>query len=196
MAAMDVESVSTGRVEVEAEGLLGEEKASHRHGQRMVLIGLVLVGLVLVAAATGIPRSRASAKDGLEADIIDLAGFPNKPWQYDPVCKLTKVHKMADGVYCGPVMSTAGHGGRTKAWYNNGDLYFGEWKDGQRSGEGIMNYADGTIKTGLWEADQFKGETSDHPLADQHAAKKHEHPRERASHHVPRHEPREHHFGS
>lgn len=39
--------------------------------------------------------------------------------------------------------------------YDNGDVYEGEWKDGIKSGQGTMTYADGTKESGQWENGKF-----------------------------------------
>ena len=56
----------------------------------------------------------------------------------------------------------------TKVWtsWNNcegtiistifGDKYVGEWKDGNKHGQGTVTYADGRVKEGIWEYGEFK----------------------------------------
>jgi len=43
-----------------------------------------------------------------------------------------------------------------KKTYSNGDVYEGDFVDGKRHGNGKMTYADGKVKEGRWEDDEFK----------------------------------------
>ena len=40
----------------------------------------------------------------------------------------------------------------------NGDKYEGQWKEGKRHGKGTCTYVDGTIESGFFVKDKFKGE--------------------------------------
>merc|ERR1719261_988004 len=44
--------------------------------------------------------------------------------------------------------------------YANGDLYIGDWHDGQRSGHGTLNKANGDCYEGYWLNDQREGSGS------------------------------------
>ena len=41
--------------------------------------------------------------------------------------------------------------------YSDGDVYKGQWKNGERNGQGTMIYNDGTKETGKWKDDEFIG---------------------------------------
>ena len=41
--------------------------------------------------------------------------------------------------------------------YGNGDLYSGQWKDGQQNGQGRMIYDDGSVYEGQWRNNKFDG---------------------------------------
>lgn len=41
--------------------------------------------------------------------------------------------------------------------YSNGDIYFGDWKDGKADGEGIFAKVDGQFYQGGWKQDKQHG---------------------------------------
>ena len=42
--------------------------------------------------------------------------------------------------------------------YANGNKYIGEWKDGQKSGEGVMIYENGDLYDGEWQHGKKNGQ--------------------------------------
>jgi len=41
--------------------------------------------------------------------------------------------------------------------YANGDKYDGNWKDGKKSGQGVMNFVNGDKYDGQWKDDKMNG---------------------------------------
>ena len=41
-------------------------------------------------------------------------------------------------------------------YWNNGDRYEGDWKNGKREGKGIKYYNNGTKEDGDWKDDKFQ----------------------------------------
>jgi hypothetical protein len=50
----------------------------------------------------------------------------------------------------------SGFTGFNKETYPNGDVYEGDFIEGKCHGNGKMTFADGSVKEGRWEGDEFK----------------------------------------
>ena len=47
-------------------------------------------------------------------------------------------------------------------FYNRGDIYYGEWKNGLRHGNGKLVKQDGTEEVGQWESGNYIGHAKRH----------------------------------
>lgn len=80
----------------------------------------------------------------------------------DPFCNYQNTVRMAEGVYCGPLVNgtrdtSSFPGVYGKMWYSNGDRFQGEWRKSRRNGLGISFYHKGDKYVGEFREDQQSG---------------------------------------
>lgn len=61
-----------------------------------------------------------------------------------------------NGTYKGSILNNNRHGKGTYRW-TNGDIYVGDWQNGNRTGNGKLILANGTVQEGIFENNVYKG---------------------------------------
>lgn len=98
-------------------------------------------------------------KDATQQAITDILNRRNQ--QLREIIAQQKAPQQTELVKQSPCTGDCQNGTGTYI-YDNGDLYVGQWKAGQRSGKGTLFYANGDKYIGQWKNDQRFGVGSKH----------------------------------